>query len=134
MEISRDFFNLLKQFKKLRFAIEVSTISGGVLGNKNNFVNTLLNEMVNFVKKVRKRKRNLFSSDMGNNAKRAGIITAFSNFEIFKSLVKIGQCSRRIKSLKVRKNLRFKALKDLGKSNSFEVVSGEKGKVGIGKN
>jgi hypothetical protein len=104
-EISGDFFNLFKEFKKLRFAGEVNTISGGVLGDEDNFLGSLLNEIANFLKKSGKRERNLLSTDFRDNAKGAGVITPFGNFKIFKSLVKIGQCSGWVKSFKVVKGL-----------------------------
>jgi hypothetical protein len=86
-------FDLFEEFKKLRFAIEVSSIAGGVLGDEDDFFGSLVNEGLDFVKELRNWKRSLFSSDFGDNAKGAGIVASFGDFEVFKFMGKVGEGS-----------------------------------------
>jgi hypothetical protein len=124
-------FYLFEEFKKLRLPIEVNAISGRVLGNENEFFGSLMKEILCLLEQGRKRKRNLLSSDIGDNAKRARIVAAFGDFEVFKALVEIGQGSGRWQPFKVVKGVRLKAIEELGKGNGGEVISGKKGNIGI---
>jgi hypothetical protein len=92
-KIPRKVLNLLEKLKKLRFAVEVYAISRTVLGNEDNFCGSLLDEGLHLVNEGRNGKRGLFSSNFGDDAKGAGIIAAFGDFEIFKGMVQIGQGS-----------------------------------------
>jgi hypothetical protein len=114
-EISRDLFDLFQQFKKLRCTVEVDAISGGILSNEDDFVNALLDKVVDFLEKGWNGKRSLFSSNFWDNAKGTGVVAAFGDFEIFKSLVEVGQGSWGVKSLKVVEGLRLEAFEELGK-------------------
>jgi hypothetical protein len=103
---------LFQKFKKLRFPIEVCPITGAVLCQETDFVNALVNEILDFLQDFGEGERNLFSSDFGDNAECTGIVTSFGNFEVFKALVKVGEGSGNIT-----------------KKNLIEFISGIKGNL-----
>ncbi len=101
MKISFQLINRLQKLKKLTLAIEIHSISGAILSDQNQLFHPLCNQVFCFCDQGFKRQRSLFSSNLRNNAKRTGIITAFSDLEVFKSKVNIGVSPRICRSLKL---------------------------------
>ena len=92
-KISGKFFDVFEKFEELRFSIDIRSISCRILSNENDFLCSLMNKHLYFFKNFFPRKGFLSTSDLWDNAKRAGIIAPFCDFEIFKFIVNICQSS-----------------------------------------